>query len=280
VSADGHGSAGSAGPAGPSGVTATAPAEGPPRRRRRWLRWVVGAVATLLVVAVGLLLWWVLSYPDAEQAPFAKAYADPAVEVSWDDRVLILEPATGPGETGVVFYPGAAVPPEAYVATWAPIVADTGVTVFLPEMPLRLAILDRDRAEGVIATWPEITTWWVGGHSLGGAMAASFAGGTDPGELAGLVLFGAYATEGAGLAERGELQVLSVSGSEDGLSTPEDIEQRAAYLPPATVFVELEGVSHAQFGAYGEQAGDGTPQVTDEQARQLIADAVTPVLAP
>jgi hypothetical protein len=277
VSADEPGSAGSAGP---SGAVVAAPSDGPRRRRRRWLRWVLGVVATLLVVAVGLLLWWVLRYPDAEQAPYAEAYADPAVEVSWDDRVLILAPASGLGETGVVFYPGAAVPPEAYVATWAPIVADTGVTVFLPEMPLRLAILDSDRAEGVITTWPEITTWWVGGHSLGGAMAASFAGGTDPGELAGLVLFGAYATEGADLAERGDLEVLSVSGSEDGLSTPQDIDQRAAFLPSSTSFVELDGVSHAQFGAYGEQAGDGTPRVTDAQARLLIADAVSPVLAP
>jgi hypothetical protein len=274
------GPAGPAEPAGSAGSAATAPVAAAPRRQRRWLRWVVGIVVALLVVAVGVLLWWVLRYPDAEQAVDAAAYADPAVEVSYDDRVLVLEPAAGVGDTGVVFYPGAAVPPEAYVATWAPIVADTGVTVFIPEMPLRLAILGSNRAEGVIETWPEVATWWVGGHSLGGAMAASFAGGTDPGELAGLVLFGAYATEGAELADRDDLMVLSVSGSEDGLSTPEDIDERAAFLPSSTMFVELDGVSHAQFGAYGEQAGDGTPTVSDDQARWLIADAVAPVLAP
>lgn len=268
---------------GPAGSVAAGSPPGPPprqRRQRRWLRWLLATVAVLLVVAVGLLLWWVLRYPDAEQAASAAAYADPAVEVRYDDRVLILEPAAGVGDTGVVFYPGAAVPPEAYVATWAPIVADTGVTVFVPEMPLRLAILGSGRAGGVIDTWPEVATWWVGGHSLGGAMAASFAGGSDPGELAGLVLFGAYATEGAGLADRDDLVVLSVSGSEDGLSTPQDIDERAAFLPSATIFVELDGVSHAQFGAYGEQAGDGTPTVSDDEARRLIADAVAPVLAP
>lgn len=268
---------------GPVGSVAAGPPPGPPprqRRQRRWLRWLLTTVVVLLVVAVGLLLWWVLRYPDAEQAASTAAYADPAVEVRDDDRVLILEPAAGVGDTGVVFYPGAAVPPEAYVATWAPIVADTGVTVFMPEMPLRLAILGSGRAGGVIDTWPEVATWWVGGHSLGGAMAASFAGGSDPGELAGLVLLGAYATEGAGLADRDDLVVLSVSGSEDGLSTPQDIDERAAFLPSSTIFVELDGVSHAQFGAYGEQAGDGTPTVSDDEARRLIADAVAPVLAP
>jgi hypothetical protein len=213
-------------------------------------------------VAVGLLLWWVLRYPDAEQAAAAAAYADPRVDVSYEDGTLVLEPVDGHGDTGLVFYPGAAVPQEAYLATWVPIVADTGVSVFIPSMPLRLAILASDRADTVIDLFPELTTWWVGGHSLGGAMAATFAGGTDPGELAGLVLFGAYATEGAGLAERDDLVVLSVAGSEDGLSTPADIDERAAFLPPSppTTFVELDGVNHAQFGAYGEQAGDGTPR--------------------
>jgi hypothetical protein len=271
-----------AGADGALGVTAASGAAGPPRRRRRWLRWLVGIVAVLLVVAVGLLLWWVLRYPDAEPAAAAAAYADPRVEVSYEDGTLVLEPVDGHGDTGLVFYPGAAVPQEAYLATWVPIVAETGVSVFVPAMPLRLAILASDRADTVIRIFPELTTWWVGGHSLGGAMAASFAGGSDPGELAGLVLFGAYATEGAGLAERDDLVVLSVAGSEDGLSTPADIDERAAFLPPppATTFVELDGVNHAQFGAYGEQAGDGTPRVSDEEARRLIAEAVVPVLTP
>jgi hypothetical protein len=261
-----------------TGSAGQAPAA--PRRRRRWLRWLVAIVSVLLLVAVGLLLWWVLRYPVAEPAAAAAAYADPRVEVSYDDDVLVLEPARGSGDSGLVFYPGAAVPQEAYLATWVPIVAESGVSVFVPPMPLRLAVLDSDRADAVIERYPELTTWWVGGHSLGGAMAASFAGGTEPGELAGLVLFGAYATEGAGLADRDDLVVLSVSGSEDGLSTPQEIDEGAAFLPSTTTFVELDGVSHAQFGAYGEQAGDGTPTVSDDEARRLIAAAVTPLLAP
>jgi hypothetical protein len=274
-------------PEGPDGVTEAGSAEvepdrqaPPPRRRRRWLRWLVGIVSLLLVVAVGLLLWWMLRYPDAEPAAAAAAYADPRVEVVYEDDTLVLAPPDGPGDTGLVFYPGAAVPQEAYLATWVPIVAETDVSVFVPSMPLRLAILGSNRADGVIDTWPEVTTWWVGGHSLGGAMAASFAGRSEPGELAGLVLFGAYATEGAGLTGRDDLVVLSVSGSEDGLSTPQDIDERSAFLPSSTIFVELDGVNHAQFGAYGEQAGDGTPRVSDEEARRLITDAVAPVLAP
>jgi hypothetical protein len=249
-------------------------------RRRRWPR-ILGWIAVGLVVLLGAVVgWWVLSYPDAEPEPLAAVLADPELVVVEDGGDRELHPADGPGSTALVFYPGAAVPPEAYLATWAPIVRETGVSVYIPAMPLRLAILAPGRADRVISDHPSVTTWWVGGHSLGGAMAASYAGGTAPQELAGLVLFASYATTNSELEERGDLTVLSVSGSEDGLSEPEDIAERAGLLPGTTTFIELEGVTHAQFGSYGPQSGDGTPRVSDEEAIRAIADAVVPVLTP
>jgi hypothetical protein len=248
-----------------------------PRRWPRILGWIVVGLLALLGVVVG---WWVLSFPDAEPQPLAAVLADPALSVSEDGGDWTLHPADGPGATALVFYPGAAVPPEAYLATWAPIVRETGISVHVPAMPLGLAILAPGRADRVIADHPAVSTWWVGGHSLGGAMAASYAGGTDPGELAGVVLFASYATAGSDLPDRDDLTVLSVSGSEDGLSQPEDISERADLLPATTSFVELDGVTHAQFGSYGAQSGDGTPRVSDPEATRAIAAAVVPVLSP
>jgi hypothetical protein len=248
-------------------------------RRRRWPR----ILATILAVLAGVLLmviaWWVARFPDAEPAPLAAVQADPRLVVDEDGGDWVLHPATGPGETAVVFYPGAAVPPEAYLATWAPIVVASGVSVHIPSMPVRLAVLDANRAGQIMADHPDIASWWVGGHSLGGAMAATFAGRSEPDELDGLVLFAAYATAGAELAARDDLVVLSVSGTRDGLSTPQDVEERLPLLPADAEVATLDGVSHAQFGAYGAQAGDGVPTVSDEQAIDLIAEAVVPVLA-
>jgi hypothetical protein len=253
----------------------TAPAPG----RRRWVRWLAWGLGILLALAVLALAWWVLRYPTAAALPVAAVASDPSVTVVAADGVVSLHPPDGPADAALVFYPGGGVPPEAYLPPLARVVRAADVSVHIPSMPLRLAVLRPGRATAVMDAHPDVATWWVGGHSLGGAMAASFSGRTEPGEFAGLVLWAAYATESAGLADRDDLVVLSVSGSEDGLSTPDDIAGRRHLLPASTIFVELPGVTHAQFGAYGEQAGDGVARVSDEEAWQAIADAVAPVLA-
>jgi len=249
-------------------------------RRHRWVRVALWLLAGLTVVVAATVAWWILSFPDAEATALAEVSSRQDVEVVDLDAVggVALHPSADRRNEAVIFYPGAAVPPEAYLAVWAPIVADSGVSVFIPEMPLRLAVLGRSRADAVIAANGLVATWWVGGHSIGGAMAASYAGSREPGALQGLILWGAYVTEGAGLRQRDDLTVLSVSGSRDGLSTPQDIGQRRELLPDGARMVELEGVNHAQFGRYGPQSGDGTATVTDDRATRLIADAVNALL--
>jgi pimeloyl-ACP methyl ester carboxylesterase len=83
------------------------------------------------------------------------------------------------------------------------------------------------------------------------------------------VLFGSYCAT-TDLSGRTDLPVLSLGGSEDGLSTPDDIERYRDRLPPDAAVVQIEGSNHAQFGAYGDQAGDGTATLTDEEARVEI----------
>lgn len=41
-------------------------------------------------------------------------------------------------------------------------------------MPFNLAVLDSSAADGVINEFTNIQNWYIGGHSLGGAMAASY----------------------------------------------------------------------------------------------------------
>ena len=78
----------------------------------------------------------------------------------------------------------------------------------------------------------------------------------------GLVLFGSYCAND--VSESG-LKVLSISGSDDGLSTPQKIESAAHLLPSDAVFVEIKGANHASFGDYGVQPGDGTAAISSEQ---------------
>ena len=149
-------------------------------------------------------------------------------------------------------------------------IAEAGYLAAITPMPFGLAVLSPDAADGVIAEHPEIETWVIGGHSLGGAMAAQYADGHDD-VIDGLVLWAAYPAGGTDLSDA-DLIVASISASEDGLASREEIEASAAQLPPDTTFVEIEGGNHAQFGSYGEQAGDGEATIPPaEQQDQAVA---------
>lgn len=239
---------------------------------------VLGAPAAVGVLAAAAFVVWAQTPYRAEPGPLSRATATPGVEVTVGDDAVVIAPTGAAPRTGVVFYPGARVSPAAYAAAWAPIAARSGVRVVIPAMPLNLAVLAPNRAESTAAAFGGgVDRWYVGGHSLGGAMAASYAGGHPAIDVVGLVLWGSYATENAGLAES-DLRVISVSGTRDGLSSPDDISENRPHLPPDAKMHEIRGMSHAQFGAYGTQPGDGTPQIGDAQARRELADTMTTFL--
>ena len=180
-----------------------------------------------------------------------------------------MAPASGDSDTGLVFIPGAKVDPLAYAATLVGAV-DAGATVVITKPTLNLAFFDVRPLSAFTDLVPGIDDWLVGGHSLGGVRACQLAEGTD-----GLVLFGSYcATD---LSDSG-LAALSISGSEDGLSTPEKIDEAAHLLPADTLFVVIEGGNHAGFGAYGPQAGDGAATIPDAEIRAQITEALGPFL--
>ncbi|MBL8055805.1 MAG: alpha/beta hydrolase [Anaerolineales bacterium] len=194
------------------------------------------------------------------------------------DRVLYSEergwltftPAAGQPETGLIFYPGGRVPPAAY-APAAAALAERGYLAVIVPMPLNLAVLGADRAAAVQAAHPEITRWAIGGHSLGGAMAAQYAA-DHPGAVQGLLFWASYAP--ASLAGQ-NLRVVSVYGSlETGRASFTSPEARAN-LPAEAVFVEITGGNHEQFGYYTGQPNDPPAALprADQQAQAVAAAA-------
>jgi len=137
-------------------------------------------------------------------------------------------------------------------------------------MPLNLAILAPDRAADVMAAFPEIDRWAVGGHSLGGAMAARFAY-QNPDTVRGLVLWAAYPASTDDLSGL-PLAVTSIYSTRDGLATGAKIAASRTLLPSGTRWVAIERGNHAQLGWYGPQPGNGTATVSrKEQQRQVVA---------
>ncbi|MDN5687412.1 MAG: alpha/beta hydrolase [Brachybacterium sp.] len=68
--------------------------------------------------------------------------------------------------------------------------------------------------------------------------------------------------------------MLSLAGSEDGLSTPAKIADARGNLPEDAFMVEIDGASHASFGDYGAQDGDGTPLISDAAMDLAVTESV------
>lgn len=174
---------------------------------------------------------------------------------------------------GFVFYPGGKVEYTAYTPLMQAC-ASKGIACILVEMPFNLAVFDMDAAKDIPQMYPEITEWYIGGHSLGGSMAASFID-KNPEEYSGLVLLGSYST--ADLSQSG-IDVLSVYGSEDGVMNMEKYREYLSNLPDDFTEVVIDGGCHAYFGMYGEQDGDGVARITNQEqiseTAQLICNQI------
>lgn len=237
----------------------------------RFVRLLLWTVVTLGLLAA--LTWSVLLSPLAA-VDFSESACDGSnVCVTLDADGLSAVPPTS-SDFGLIVYPGARVVAEAY-APVAERIAAAGYPVYVPSLTANLAILDQDAAAEVIAAHPEIERWVVAGHSLGGAMAARYA--ADDPRVVGLVLWAAYPEASLDLSDR-DLEVASISASNDGLATNAEIEASRARLPYDATFEVIDGGNHAQFGNYGDQRGDNPAAITAERQWDQVAAATIIVL--
>ena len=230
----------------------------PEQLQRRARRRIIAAIPALIIctLLVGALAFArpFVATPTAVAALMSENGVQINDRLSWYELSPVKQDKTGKTvkpTTGLIFVPGARVDARAYAHVLRPL-ADAGYLVAVLKEPFGFSVVQPDHAQTVIDLHPEIAHWAVGGHSLGGVTAASFADSNE--QINGLVLFGSYPAD---RIVRTDLKVLSISGSTDGLTTPADIEASKAKLPPETTFVVIDGAAHSTFGDYGAQPGDG-----------------------
>lgn len=236
---------------------------------------VLAVILGLLVILMGGFVIW--GSTPAKPMPEALMALQPDTQVTiTEGNWLTFSPTGQQPETGFIFYPGGRVDARAY-APAARQIASQGYLVVIVPMPLNLAVLDPGAAADVITAYPEVQHWAVGGHSLGGAMAANFAR-HNPDKIQGLVLWAAYPASSDDLSVS-SLRVISIYATLDGLSTGEKIAASRALLPQNTIWTPIEGGNHAQFGWYGEQAGDNAATISRSEQQAQVIQATTQFLS-
>ncbi|GAA2972134.1 alpha/beta hydrolase [Microbacterium terrae] len=240
------------------------------RRVRRGVWRVIGRVALIVLAAVWVgAIAWMRPHTAVEPALSAME-SDSAVTVTETATRIVLEPTGAGDDTAVFFQPGALVDPRAYAAVLRP-VAEAGHTVVITKQPFGIAFFSLGDFSAVLAEHPDERAWVVGGHSLGGTVAAIQASGDEASAAAGLLFYASYPADD--IRDSLTAAVLSISGSQDGLATPEKIDASRGNLPQDAAFLQIEGASHAQFGDYGPQSGDGEPEISHDDARAQISAA-------
>jgi dienelactone hydrolase len=239
----------------------------------RWLR-IAGIVALVVVlVGVGAFLWWAQPQQLLPEATAALASTPEVTFTQGSDGRLTYAPSTGEPTVGLILYPGGKVPPAAY-APQAQTIAANGFFVAIVAVPFNLAVFDIDAAQAVITDHPEVDHWAVGGHSLGGSMAAQFLA-SHPGVVDGLVFWASYSA--ADLSATGA-KVASIYGTLDNGVPSYTSPTNVAKLGPNVTFTPIDGGNHEQMGWYTGQPNDPPATITREAQQDQVVAATLDLL--
>lgn len=229
--------------------------------------WIVSVVLTAALIIGGCAIY-VSDYYRADPDAIATFIAD-----NHTSKTVVTEGTIAYGDTdanvGFIFYPGGKVEYTAYEPLMMKL-ASSGVLCILIEMPFNLAVLDMNAADGIRELYPNIEAWYMGGHSLGGSMAASYIA-KHIEEFEGLVLLGSYSTADISGTS---LDVLSMFGSQDQVMNHKKYSKYKENLPSDFTEFVIEGGCHAYFGMYGEQKGDGFPSIDVKEQIDITADCI------
>lgn len=238
---------------------------------RYW--WII--LISILLLGVSFFFIWALTPLGPEPEAVAAMQSDDQVTVT-DKPWLIFQPVNKNPISGFIFYPGGRVDPVSY-APLARDIAENGYLAVIAPMPLNLAVFDPNRAAEIIDAYPQISNWVISGHSLGGAMAANFVF-KNPDAVDGLAFLAAYPASSNDLSSI-DISVLSIFGSNDGIADPATINNSRPLLPDQTIWKEIIGGNHAQFGWYGEQPGDNPAQISHDEQQAITTNTILELIS-
>ena len=240
--------------------------------RRPRLR-TVGLVLLVIVALAGAgWLWYTQPQPVLPEATASLA-STPEVVFTENEGRLEWAPADGDYGTGLVIYPGGKVPAEGY-GPLAQAIAGEGYLVIITPMPFNLAVFGIGAADAARAAHPEVATWALAGHSLGGSMAAQYVSDHRE-EIAGLAFWASYPATDLSTAP---VSVVSIYGTLDAGAARMSGPEAKAQLPADTVFVPFAGGNHVQMDSQTGQPNDPPATISREDQQAQVAAATVTML--
>lgn len=228
-------------------------------KKSRRINLIILIVVAALLILVGAFYVYTLDYYRATE-DVHQLMSSEKQNIEIENKIIVVNPEeSNDREIGLIFYPGGKVEAIAYLPLLYKL-SQEGITCFLIEMPFNLAVFGINSANKVFDEYPEIKTWFISGHSLGGAMASGYMK-KNYSKVNGLILLGAYPINDA------DVPTLAIYGSEDiqlDLSKLEDLDNK----------IEITGGNHAYFGNYGEQKGDGTAVISRENQQEIAVKGI------
>ena len=234
---------------------------------KKYFKRIIISAVVVCALCYGALALYASDFYRSDAMAAAALKSDDTVSVEISDDMAIFRPENI--EAGFVFYPGGKVEYTAYAPLMYKL-AQNNIACIITEMPFNLAVMDVDAADKACERIADVDSWYIGGHSLGGSMAAAFAADSDI-RFDGLVLLASYST--ADLSQK-DTEVISIYGTEDGVLNMEKYQQYYSNLPEDTVEFVIEGGNHAQFGSYGAQKGDGSAKISADEQIKITAEKI------
>ena len=230
---------------------------------------IISITIILLIGSAGFIGWATFSAQEATERAVTVLNDN---NVQLENGLLVFQPDSNT-DKGLIYYPGGLVDPEAYAVT-AQGIADDGYLVVIPKMPLNLAFLGINRAKQIQTEYPEIDSWVIGGHSLGGAMAAEYAK-NNVDSIDGLIMYASYPANYDDFIDF-PVPILSIVC----LNDPGASKQEAFYdtVADSASLVVIEGGNHRQYADYSFQNNDGIASISVQEQQDQIITATTQFL--
>nr|WP_319373144.1 alpha/beta hydrolase [uncultured Methanobacterium sp.] len=227
-------------------------------------------ILAIILIGAAYFAYYVSDYYHADTRALAALNSTESYTVLNTADSVTFTPTANLSTTGIIFYPGAKVQPESYSVIASQLAAN-GYTTIIVKMPFNLAFFGVNRADGVIKNHPEISSWVIGGHSLGGVFASDYAVNHQD-KIKGVAYLASYPSTNASNAT---FKALSIRGSLDNLTKADDISSNLDKFPTNTTFITIPGGNHFNFGDYGIQSGDNNSTITrEEQQKHTVAAIV------